>query len=309
VFLGDQLADVYDQIAAKGKASSSKASGFLGLGSPVLPQLPRHAGDRNRTSPFAFTGNKFEFRAVGSSQSVSFPVTVFNVIVAEAVADLTAKVEERLGRKRSRAALEEAVQGVIAESIRAHGAIIFNGDGYSEAWHAEAAERGLLNLKTTPEALPELTTPTAVAAFAGVLSEKELESRREIFTEQYVKTINIEAATTENLARTLVLPAALRYLAELGEAAETLEDFDLDDAGAKETAAEVAEQVNALHGALKALKAVRHAAHEADDEAVAMQAEVRPAMGEVRAACDALEGLVAADLWPLPTYREMLFVK
>jgi glutamine synthetase len=311
VFLGDQLADVFDQIAESGKASTSKQSGFLGLGSPVLPRLPRHAGDRNRTSPFAFTGNKFEFRAVGSSQSVSFPLTVLNVIVAQAIAELAGKVEEKLGRRRSRKALEEGVHEVIAESIRASRAVVFNGDGYSEEWHAEAERRGLLNLKTTPEALPQLVTDEAVAAFeaGGVLSRKELQSRCDIFTEQYVKTINIEAATTENLARTLVLPAALRYLAELGEAAETIADFDLDGAGTKETAAEVVEQVNALRARLTALKAARHAAHEADDEAAAMQEGVRPAMSAVRAACDALEGLVPADLWPLPTYREMLFVK
>jgi len=311
VFLGDQLADVFDQIAASGKASSSRPSGFLGLGSPVLPRLPRHAGDRNRTSPFAFTGNKFEFRAVGSSQSVSFPLTALNVIVAEAIADLTARVRERLERRRGRRALEDAVHHVLAESIRAHAAIVFNGDGYSDAWHAEAAERGLLNLRTTPEALAELTSDAVVEAFgaASVLTRKELESRRDIFGEQYVKTINIEGATTENLARTMVLPAALRYLAELGEAAETIDDFGLDGAGTRETAAEVVDEVNALREHLTALKAARHAAHDAEDEAVAMLESVRPAMSAVRAACDALEGMVPADLWPLPTYREMLFVK
>jgi glutamine synthetase len=311
VFLGEQLADVYAQIAESGKASSSTPSGFLGLGSPVLPRLPRHAGDRNRTSPFAFTGNKFEFRAVGSSQSVSFPLTVLNVIVAEAIADLSGRVRTRLDRKRGRRALEDAMHHVIADSIRAHGAIVFNGDGYSEAWHEEAEGRGLLNLKTTPQALGELTTDAVVAAFASaaVLSDKELESRREIFSEQYVKTINIEAATTENLARTLVLPAALRYLSELGEAADSIEDFGLNGAGAKDTAAEVVEQVNELRTRLTALKAARHAAHDAEDEADAMLSNVRPAMSAVRAACDALEEMVPADLWPLPTYREMLFVK
>ena len=312
IFLGEQLTDVYDQIAASGKASSSKASGFLGLGTPVLPRLPRHAGDRNRTSPFAFTGNKFEFRAVGSSQSVSFPLTALNTIVAEAIDDLATQLEARLkGKKRSKKALEDAVEAVVAEAIRAHRAIVFNGDGYSEAWHAEAAERGLLNLKTTPEALPALTAEPAVAAFTKyeVLSEKELESRREILTEQYVKTVNIEAATTEHLARTLVLPAALRYLAALGEAAETVGDFGLDAAGVKETASDVVDEVNALRKALGKLAAARAAAHEADDEAAAMQGKVIPAMQQVRTACDALERLVPADRWPLPTYREMLFLQ
>ncbi len=312
IFLGEQLTSVYEQIAESGKASTSPASGFLGLGTPVLPRLPRHAGDRNRTSPFAFTGNKFEFRAVGSSQSVSFPLTALNVIVAEAIDDLATKMEAKLkGRKRSAKALQDAAHDVIADSIRAHRAIVFNGDGYSEAWHAEAEARGLLNLKTTPEALPQLTAEPTVAAFTAyeVLTEAELHSRREIFTEQYVKTINIEAATTEDLARTRVLPAALRYLAELGEAAEAAEDFKLDVSGTKAIAADVVEQVNALQKAADALGKARKAAHAAKDEAKAMQAKVIPAMQTVRAACDALERLVPADLWPLPTYREMLFIK
>ena len=150
IFLGDQLTDVFEQITDAGKATSSTSSGFLGLGSPVLPTLPRHAGDRNRTSPFAFTGNKFEFRAVGSSQSISFPLTVLNTITAEAIDDLASKLEAKLDKKRSKKAIEAAAQEVIADSIRAHKAIIFNGDGYSDAWHTEAEERGLLNLKTTP---------------------------------------------------------------------------------------------------------------------------------------------------------------
>jgi glutamine synthetase len=312
IFLGDQLTAVFDQIAETGEASSSPASGFLGLGTPVLPRLPRHAGDRNRTSPLAFTGNKFEFRAVGSSQTVSFPLTALNTVLAEAIDDLTTKLEARLkGTRRTKKGLEDAVEAVVAEAIRAHGAIVFNGDGYSEAWHREAEGRGLLNLKTTPEALPALTAEPTVAAFTryGVLSEKELESRREILTEQYVKTVNIEAATTEHLARTLVLPAAMRYLADLGEAAETVEDLGLDAAGVKETAADVVDEVNALRKALGALAKARAAAHRAKDEAAAMEAKVLPAMAAVRAACDALEQVVPADLWPLPTYREMLFIK
>jgi glutamine synthetase len=312
IFLGEQLTHVFDQVAEAGSASSSPASGFLGLGTPVLPRLPRHAGDRNRTSPFAFTGNKFEFRAVGSSQSVSFPLTALNTAVAEAIGDLATQLEARLkGKKRGKKALEDAVEAVVAASIRAHKAIVFNGDGYSAAWHAEAEARGLLNLKTTPAALAQLTAEPTVAAFTGqeVLSAKELESRRDILTEQYVKTVNIEAATTENLARTLVLPAAMRYLAELGEAAETVEDFGLDASGTKATAADVVDEVNALRKALGALADARRAAHKARDEAAAMQGKVIPAMNAVRAVCDALEKQVPADLWPLPTYREMLFIK
>jgi glutamine synthetase len=310
IFLGDQLSDVFEQIAASGKATESKQSGFLGLGTPVLPTLPRHAGDRNRTSPFAFTGNKFEFRAVGSSQSVSFPLTVLNTIVAEAIADLAGKLEDKLGKKRSKKAVQEAVEAVITDSIREHTKIVFNGDGYSDEWHREAVEdRGLLNLQTTPDALATLTDAKNVAVFDtyDVLTEAELESRKEILSEQYALTLNVEAATTESLAKTMVLPAAVRYLAELGEAAELADDLGLDVSGTKETAEAVITQVNALRKALGTLAKARAAAHKAKDESVAMKDKVIPAMAKVRDACDALEQEVPADLWPLPTYREMLF--
>ena len=310
IFLGDQLSDVFEQITASGEATESKQSGFLGLGSPVLPTLPRHAGDRNRTSPFAFTGNKFEFRAVGSSQSVSFPLTVLNTITAQAIDDLATKLEAKLGRRPSKKATQQAVKDVIADSIREHTSVVFNGDGYSAEWHREAVEdRGLLNLKTTPEALATLTAAKNVEVFEryDVLTAPELESRKDILSEQYALTINVEAATTESMAKTLVLPAALRYLAEIGEAAETLDDLGLDAAGTKETAQAVVEPVNALRQSLKALGEARAAAHHADDESQAMLDDVIPAMNKVRAACDALEKEVPADLWPLPTYRDMLF--
>ena len=310
IFLGDQLSDVFEQITATGTATESKQSGFLGLGSPVLPTLPRHAGDRNRTSPFAFTGNKFEFRAVGSSQSVSFPLTVLNTIVAEAIDDLATKLDAKLGKRPSKKALEAAVREVITDSIREHTKVVFNGDGYSDAWHKEAVEeRGLLNLKTTPDALATLTDAKNVAVFEAydVLTEAELESRKDILSEQYALTLNVEAATTESMAKTMVLPAALRYLAEIGEGAESAEDLGLDTSGAKALAEGVVTQVNALQKALGALAKARAAAHKAADESMAMKDKVIPALTKVRAACDALEKEVPADLWPLPTYRDMLF--
>ncbi|HIG75736.1 MAG TPA: glutamine synthetase type III [Bacteroidetes bacterium] len=311
VFLGDQLAHVFDQIAEAGKATESKSSGLLGLGTPVLPTLPRHAGDRNRTSPFAFTGNKFEFRAVGSSQSISFPLTVLNTIAAQAIDDLVSKMEAKMGKKKSKKALMEAAQSVIADAIREHKAVVFNGDGYSQEWQDEAAERGLLNLKTTPDALATLTDEKNVDVFSSydVLSEAELESRKEILTEQYALQLNIEAATTGNLARTLVLPAAVRYLSELGEAAESVEDLGLDVSGTKEVASVVVKEVNGLTKAIKALDKALAKAHKAEAEDVAMKDHVIPALAKVRAACDEIEQAVPADLWPLPTYREMLFVK
>ncbi len=311
VFLGDQLTDVYDQLLDQGKATSSKESGFLGLGTPVLPRIPRHAGDRNRTSPFAFTGNKFEFRAVGSSQSVSFPVTILNTITAEAIADLAAAVEKKLGKKRNKKALEAAVSEVIVEVMQSARPIIFNGDGYSDAWHKEAEERGLLNLKTTVDALASLCDEKNVAVFEKheVLTKHELESRHEIFTEQYVMTLNIEAATTEHMARTMVLPASIQYLSDLATTASLGVDLKLGFGGVKETAKEVSALVDDLRATLGKLDKARTAAHKAKDEAKAMKTKVIPAMNTVRAACDALEGVVPADLWPLPSYREMLFMK
>ncbi len=311
IFLGDQLTDVFEQIAEHGKAASSKASGFLGLGTPVLPHLPRHAGDRNRTSPFAFTGNKFEFRAVGSSQSVSLPLTALNTITAEAIDDLSTKLEAKLGKKPNKQALENAVHDVIADAIRASKAIIFNGDGYSDAWHKEAEKRGLLNLKTTPDALPQLTSASTVEAFTtyDVLSEAELESREEILTEQYVMTVNIEAATTENMAQTMVLPAAVRYLSELIDTAARGNDLGLSFGGTLETAREVSALIDDLKAALGKLEKSRVALHASKNEAKTMKDKVLPAMSDVRAACDALEGVIADDLWPLPSYREMLFIK
>ena len=214
IFLGAELEKVFGAIEA-GKVQASKPGSFLGLGTPVLPALPLHGGDRNRTSPFAFTGNKFEFRALGSNSSPAFPNTVLNTIVAEAIDDLAAKLQTAL--KPSNATLEKAVASVVKESWKANKQVIFDGDGYSEAWHKEAAKRGLLNLRTTPEALPWLIEKGTVASFKKykVLSKRELEARYEVFTEQYATIINIESETAASIARTMVLPAAVRHLNEL----------------------------------------------------------------------------------------------
>ena len=317
IFLGDQLTHVFEQIVEAGTAKESRQSGLLGLGSPVLPRLPRHAGDRNRTSPFAFTGNKFEFRAVGSNQSVSFPVTVLNVIVAEAIKDMADKLAAKLGKKKGRKAIQDAAGEVIADTIRTHKAIVFNGDNYSGAWHEEAKARGLLNLPTAPDALARMMDEKNVQVFSRheVLTEAELESRQEIFLEQYATTIHIEAATTEDLARTRVLPAAVRYLRLLAETAEAGDDLDLGFDGVKETAREVSDCINELRRATKALaesrsgSAATAATEGADDDARYALEQILPAMNAVRSTCDALEQVVPADLWPLPTYRDMLFIK
>lgn len=312
VFLGEQLTDVYEQLLDEGKATSSKKSGFLGLGTPVLPEIPRHAGDRNRTSPFAFTGNKFEFRAVGSNQSVSYPVMVLNTILAEAVEHMTDLLAEELGRKKSKKALEEATAAVVRRVITDVKAIVFNGDNYSDEWHAEAEQRGLLNLRTTADALDRMLDEKNGRLFARykVLTEQEWESRYEIAAEQYVKTVSIEAATLEALARTEVLPAALRYLNEVTVAHDGLASLELDAEEVKDLAQEVARPVAALRRATRELAAARDAFPDDSTEAMHHAANaIRPAMKAVREACDTLEGLIPGDLWALPTYREMLFSK
>ncbi len=300
IFLGAELEKVFSAIEA-GKVQPSKPGSFLGLGTPVLPPLPLHGGDRNRTSPFAFTGNKFEFRALGSSASPAFPNTVLNTIVADAVDELSDKLETAL--KRSGATLEKAVTSVVKDVWAANKQIIFDGDGYSEAWHEEAEKRGLANLRTTPEALPWLIEKQTLAAFKKykVLSKRELESRYEVFTEQYVMNINIEAETAASIARTMVLPAAVRYLNELRAS------------GLQELVGEVEPLVKELHFALLKLEDANldenHPDGSAQKESVYMRDTVIAAMDDVRDVADRLEKLVADDLWPLPKYSEMLFIK
>jgi glutamine synthetase len=297
IFLGSELEEVFGAIA-EGKAGSSKPGSFLGLGTPVLPQLPLHSGDRNRTSPFAFTGNKFEFRALGSSQSPSFPNTVLNTIVTEAIDDLADKLEASL---KGGANLEKAILGIVKDSYGAHRRIVFNGDGYSEAWHTEAEERGLANLRSTPDALPWLIDRRTIAVFkrAHVLSKRELEARYTVFVEQYSTKVNIEAETAASIARTLLLPAAIRHLNMLREA------------GIESLIAETSELVERFASSIIALEQANtpHRDVEGLQHAIYMRDEVLPAMDGVREIADRLERIVADDLWPLPKYSEMLFIK
>ncbi|TYP95290.1 L-glutamine synthetase [Fodinibius salinus] len=308
-YIGDQLEDVIEQLL-NGGAKESKQGGLMGLGSPVLPSLPKHAGDRNRTSPFAFTGNKFEFRAVGSSQSISFPIVVLNTIVADAIDELCTELEDNVDDSDS---LEEALGAVIRDSLSESKDIIFNGDGYSDEWEEEAEERGLLNLPTTIDALPKLTDDKNIELFEkhNVLSEAEVYSRQEIWAEQYLTTLNIEADTTESMAKTMIYPAAVRYMNELAENVERIEKLGLDDEGSKAMLKKVNTTLNELNEALEEL---REAVLESNgdsiiDNAKHVKENVIPAMTKIRDAVDFLERHVADDYWPLPVYREMLFVK
>ncbi len=313
VFLGEQLEDVFTQLV-RGAAKSSKQSGLLGLGVPVLPHLPRHAGDRNRTSPFAFTGNKFEFRAVGSQQTVSVPIVFLNVMVADALDEMATKLEGHLkGKGKQRKSLEEAVGAVLRATIKESHAVIFGGDNYSDAWHAEAKKRRLLNLKTTVDALGKVGSRKNIKMFEqfNVLTRSELKSRHEIWLEQYTMTVNIEAATTEHIASTMVLPAAAKYLAELTDTLIGCDSVGFRQPGLTQQARTLNAMTDKLQKAIRKLHKVNNDpwGDEADEQAAYMQSTVIPAMNAVRTAADELETVVSREHWPMPTYTEILFVK
>jgi glutamine synthetase len=310
VFLGDQLTDVYEQIAEAGQARTSKQGGLMGLGVQVLPNLPKHAGDRNRTSPFAFTGNKFEFRAPGSSQSISFSATILNTIVAEAVEEMTQRLERKL---EADADLPAALQAVISEVLPEIRHVIFNGDGYSEAWYEEAERRGLLNLPSTLDALPYLVRDKNAELFEkfGVLSRRELESRYEIALAQYFHTINIEGEMSADIAATMIMPAAVRYLGELQEAVARTRETGVKSNGILAQAKALAGLIDELHETLEVLIA-QNAELGGDDvasKAVHMRNNIVPAMTAVRDVVDRLEKIIPDDLRPLPSYREMFFIR
>ncbi|HEX6586214.1 MAG TPA: glutamine synthetase III [Solirubrobacterales bacterium] len=295
IFLGAELTKVFEAISS-GEGDPHTPGSFLELGAEVLPPLPMHGGDRNRTSPFAFTGNKFEFRTVGSSQSLAFPNTVLNTIVAEAIDELSDKLEAK-----GTDDLPTAVTEVVRDSYLANKQIIFDGDNYDEAWHEEAEGRGLKNLRTTPDALPEILAAPTVGMMSRykVLSERELESRYEVWLEQYVIKGNIEAETADSIARTMILPAALRYLA-LG-----------DDAGIGAVTEEATPLVDELVAAIKELDAANQYPEgvEGMDLAIHSRDKQLAALAKVREAADKLEKVVPDDLWPLPKYSEMLFIR
>ena len=298
IFLGSELEKVFSAIE-RGEVGESTPESFLGLGTPVLPPMPLHGGDRNRTSPFAFTGNKFEFRALGSSMSLSLPNTVLNTTVAEAIDYLAEELEDAL---EAGTELEAALRPILQRSYAANKQIVFDGDGYSEEWHTEAASRGLLNLPATPDALPYLLTDDTVTVFSnyGVLSKRELESRYEVSLEQYVTKINIEAETAAAIAKTMLLPASARHLALLLSA-------QLGELGS-ETEALISTLVDKIK-VLEQANLAENQPEEGLDLAKYIQGTTLPAMEGVRAAADALEKVVTDDLWPLPKYYEILFVK
>ena len=306
IFLGDQLADVFDQIA-KGGATRSKEKGTLTIGVDTLPNLSKDPGDRNRTSPFAFTGNHFEFRAPGSLQTVAGPMVMINTIMAEALDYCASALETAVAGGTD---FNEAVQTLLSDIVSEHGTVIFNGNGYSDEWPIEAEQRGLKNLRTTVDALPELITPEAIELFTkyGVFNEGEAHSRYEVGCEQYILTVAVEANLTLEIGSTTVLPAALRYQTELASNVAALKAAGVE--ADLSTLEAVSAPIAALKKGLATLSdAIAHEHAEDPLEAATFTRDsVLPAMTAVREAADELEGLVADDLWPLPTYQEMLYI-
>ena len=308
IFLGEQLTDIFEQIKAGG-AKSSKGKGTMTVGVDVLPPLPKDAGDRNRTSPFAFTGNRFEFRAVGSAQSIAGPLVAMNTIIAESIDYCATALEKATGGDSSK--LPGAVQTLLKEIYDKHSAIVYNGDGYTEAWQQEAAKRGLPNFKTTVDALPTLRSPEVIELFEkyNVLSRRETESRMDIYLEHYIKSVNVEARQTIEMSKTMIFPAAIRYQGELAVTCANLKavgyTFDTD------TLDKVTALVKELQDKTAELEKIagHHGGGSLLDEAKYYCCKTVPAMAAVRKAADELEGIVADDHWPLPTYQEMLFIK
>ena len=310
VFLGDQLTDIFEQVE-KGGAKSTKQGGLLDTGVSVLPMLPRDAGDRNRTSPFAFTGNKFEFRAVSSGQSIAFPNLSLNLAVTESLDYIATQLEEATTGKGKKS-IEDAVRDLLPKLIKENKRIIFNGNGYSEEWRKEAAKRGLLNLTNTVDALPELMKTDVIKTFEKykVLNERELGARYEIALETYIKTINVEAQVMVLLADRYILPAALEFQKNVALSVKAVKDAGGASREGKKLLDKVTKLVDDLRTRSEKLaKALDAHAGSTEKHAKHMRDAVVPAMADLREAGDQLEVAMPHELWPLPTYREMLFIK
>jgi glutamine synthetase len=307
IFLGEQLSDVFEQIKTGG-AKSSKMGGTLEIGVDALPKLPRDAGDRNRTSPFAFTGNRFEFRAVGSGQSIADPLIALNTAIADSCDYVASKLEAAVtsGKK-----LNTAIQEVLAEIVTQHGAVCFDGNGYSAEWHAEAEKRGLPNYRTAVDALPVLDQKDVIALFEKykVLSPRELHGRYEIYLEQYCKSVNVESKLTVKMAETMILPAALTYQKQLADNAVSVKAAGLTpDTTALKAVTDLIAKLQTAVGGLKTV-ASQHGGSGPLAEAKHFGTAILPAMLKVREAADGLEAIVDDALWPMPTFQEILFIK
>lgn len=308
IFMGDQLTDILQQLKDDGTASSSKQGGKLTIGVSTLPALPKDSTDRNRTSPFAFTGNKFEFRMVASSMSIAGPNVVLNTIVADALAEIADELEKA-------ANVDAKVQEILRDIVTKHERIIFNGNGYSDEWVAEAKKRGLSNITSTVESTPIMTDPKIIALYErhGVLNKVELESRREIILEEYIKQINIEALTMIDMAKRQIMPAAIKYSTDLAKSinAITATGVKADTSVQADLLIEVSKVLASFKKNLAELEKVNSKADamhgDTYKQALYYKKTVFAQMGKLREDGDTLETLVDDCHWPLPTYAELLF--
>jgi glutamine synthetase len=308
IFLGDMLTDIFEQIE-KGGARSSKEGGHLDTGVMVLPKLPRDTGDRNRTSPFAFTGNKFEFRAVSSGQSISYPNIALNVAVTESLDYIATELEKAT---KGGKALEKSVAELLPKLIKENKRILFNGNNYSKEWEKEAGKRGLLNLKNTVDALPQLVTPESLGVFEKykVLNSREVHSRYEIMVETYNKTINVEGQLMVLIANRYILPAALDFQKQVAQSVAAVKAAGSQSAEGKKLLAKTVKLTDEFKKRTDKLQlALEHHGGDAGKHAKHFRDVVIPAMTALRATSDVLETMIPHGGWPLATYREMLFIK
>jgi glutamine synthetase len=302
VFLGEELTDIMDRLA-KGQKATGKGQSFLDIGVDTLPELPKDNTDRNRTSPFAFTGNKFEFRMVGSSQSISGPNVALNTIVADALDEIATRLE-KAGKNRN-----AEITAIVKETWKKHSRVVFNGNNYAEEWVKEADRRGLPNVRNAVAALEAFVTPKAMKLFEKhkVLSKEELHSRYDIYLEQYSKHINIEAMTAVQMTRRQFIPAAMRFMTELGNSVAATGKHG---AVQRDLLAQVGELLSSVQKKAAALESEAGRAKsigEVPKQAAAFRDKVFPALQKLRADVDELEGIVPRDLWPVPSYSDLLF--
>ncbi|MAB83862.1 MAG: glutamine synthetase type III [Phycisphaerae bacterium] len=309
IFAGHLLQFMIDELV-EGKTIKKAEGSVMELGSESLPKLERHAGDRNRTSPFAFIGNRFEFRAVGSQASVAWPNTVLNTIIAESLDHIATKMETVVDEGMNESDRDAAMMSVLQGTMKDHQKVVFNGDNYSDEWKSEADRRGLPNLRTTPDALPALETNKAKALFDAysVLSESELDARVEVLYESYVSVCEIEARTQLMMLNTMVMPAVVRYQSELAESVAAAAVAGVESPALKSRLEEIVALTGTLHSACGDIDSfLNESCSCVKDRSVAIRDTLLPAMERGRSASDSLEGLVPADLWPLPSYTELLF--
>ena len=308
VFLGDELTQVIEAIANGTSVTSQKDT--LHVGVDVIPPIPKHSGDRNRTSPMAFTGNRFEFRAVGSSQSIGGPLVALNSVMAEALSEFADKLEA--ANPSTPEEVGTVIESIVKEVWETCSNVVFNGDGYSDEWHAEAEKRGLPNLRTSADALPAIKDEKAIALFEKfeVLSSREVESRYEVYAEQYISTINVESNLVIKIAKTIIFPAAVTYQGQLASTLVNLKTLGIEPEPKTLTA--LTSLMTNLQNSVEELVALKTKEDSISDlgkHCLFLKDKILPQMLKIRGYVDELEGIIPDELWILPTYQEMLFIK